>query len=105
MALDFHRLDNGARLFLLDEAPYRWLEEIFERYRPRAGVAIDPYGDGVPTVASQRILLPVIDAWAAPTDLNRHRAQTVAVMAVQGFRGLLAHVGATAGDLRWRRGG
>lgn len=99
MALDFHRLDNGAHLFSLDEALYRWLEDVFERYRHRTGVAIDPYGDGVLTVASQRILLSVIDAWAAQADLNRHRAQAVAVL---GFRGLLAHVGATAGDLRWR---
>lgn len=103
MALDFHRLAHDARLLSLGEAPYRWLAEIFGRYRRRPGVAIHPYGDGALTVASQRTLLSVIHARAAQTDLDRHRAQTLAV-AVRGFRGLLAHVGAKAGDLRWRGG-
>ncbi|RRD57882.1 hypothetical protein EII20_05240 [Comamonadaceae bacterium OH2545_COT-014] len=103
MALDFHRLAHDARLLSLGEAPYRWLAEIFGRYRCRPGVAIHPYGDGALTVASQRTLLSVIEAWAARAALNCHRAQTLAV-AMRGFRGLLAHVGATAGDLRWQGG-
>lgn len=58
MALDFHRLDNNQYLFALDNSKYNQLEDIFETYRHRTGISIDPYGrhsanDGKPKSFNQ----------------------------------------------------
>lgn len=88
MALDFHRLDNRAYLFGLDDKKYNNLDEIFTAYKNWTGIYIDQYGDSKLTIENQKMLVKIIDTYLDKTNLNTDKQKTIDILE---FRALLRY--------------
>ena len=91
MSLDFHRLDNNEYLFGLDEKQIHALADIFDSFKQRTGLIIDPYGKFQLTVENQQTLTAIIEKYIDATDLNKDKGKTSAILAFKGLLQFFQH--------------
>lgn len=96
MTLDFHSIKDKKYLFRLEDSQIALLSEIFQIFRLRSGLYIDPYGDVKLSPELQRLLLQIIDEYVAATDLNANKEKTSAILE---FKGLIRYFTAKKTDL------
>jgi hypothetical protein len=97
MALDFHILgEKSKRLFGLDDTKLKHLEDVFQKFKQQTGIYIDPYGDLILSVESQKIIIQIINRWLTQEDLNLDKDKTKSILV---FCGLLTYFSENQIDL------
>lgn len=86
MALDIHKSDDCHEwLYAIDDQLFDQLAEIFGCFYRESGIRIEHYQDRGLDVASQKILLKVIDRYIQQIDLNKNRDTTIGIISFRGF--------------------
>ncbi len=85
MAIAIYLSDEKQFLFNIDDKQCDLLTSIFEAYRYRTGLVIDPYGNSKLTTENQQTLVNIIDQYVKETDLNKDKQKTTAILELRAL--------------------